>query len=122
MIGTAVVAAAAVALGAAGYIAQFIDLPRPLVIVAIVVGIGLVSAWGILESVLIASLFTLIEIGGLVAIIVAAAQADVPIAATLFVMPSLDAATLSGIGFASLLAFFAFIGFEDLTNIVGGGA
>jgi APA family basic amino acid/polyamine antiporter len=32
--------------------------------------------------------------------------------------PPLDAATLSGIAYASLLAFFAFIGFEDLANVV----
>jgi amino acid transporter len=32
--------------------------------------------------------------------------------------PPFDAAVLSGIGYASLLAFFAFIGFEDLANVV----
>jgi len=118
MIGIGVIASAAVTLGAAGYVAQFTDLPRPLVVTVIVLAVGLVSAWGILESVLLASVFTLIEVSGLVAIIVAAAHADIPIAGTLFTMPALDLATFSGIGFGSLLAFFAFIGFEDLTNIV----
>jgi amino acid transporter len=33
-------------------------------------------------------------------------------------MPPLNAMALSGIGFGSLLAFFAFIGFEDLANVV----
>ena len=33
-------------------------------------------------------------------------------------MPPLNAAELSGIAFGSLLAFFAFIGFEDLANVV----
>ena len=118
MIGIGVIASAAVTLGAAGYVAQFTDLPRPLVITVIVLAVGLVSAWGILESVLLASVFTLIEVSGLVAIIVAAVHADIPITGTLFTMPTPDVATLSGIGFGSLLAFFAFIGFEDLTNIV----
>ena len=33
-------------------------------------------------------------------------------------LPPLNAAALSGIAFGGLLAFFAFIGFEDLANIV----
>ena len=33
-------------------------------------------------------------------------------------MPPLNETVLSGIGFGSLLAFFAFIGFEDLANVV----
>jgi len=112
-----VVASAAVTLGSAGYIAQFVELPHSLIVVAVVVVLGAVAAWGILESVLLASVFTLIEVGGLLAIIVAAVHADLPIAAAL-VQPLPDAGALSGIAFASLLAFFAFIGFEDLANVV----
>ncbi len=118
MIGTGIIASSAVALGATGYIAQFVDLPRPLVLAIVIVGLGVVSAWGILESVLLASLFTIIEVGGLVAIIVAAANAGLPIGNALLAWPPLDLSLWLGIGFASLLAFFAFIGFEDLTNIV----
>ena len=66
---------------------------------------------------LLASLFTLIEAGGLLVIIIAGLQAQVPLASALAV-PPLDIGTLSGIGYASLLAFFAFIGFEDLANVV----
>jgi basic amino acid/polyamine antiporter, APA family len=116
MIGTGVIASATVTLGAAGYIAEFTDLPRPLVVSGVVIALGLVSAWGILESVVLASVFTLIELSGLVAIIVAAGQAGTPIGDALFTLPSTGA--WAGIAFASLLAFFAFIGFEDLTNIV----
>ena len=118
MIGAGVVATSAVAIGAAGYVALFVDLPRPLVVAVIIVGLGLISAWGVLESVLTASLFTIIEIGGLGAIIVAAAQARLPIGSALFTMPPLDSGLWLGIAFASLLAFFAFTGFEDLTNMV----
>jgi len=113
-----VVASAAVALGAAGYIQQFVALPQSAIVSALVVALGLVAAWGILESVLLASLFTLIEAGGLVMIIVAGWQAGLPLADVLLTPPPLEAATLSGIGYASLLAFFAFIGFEDLANVV----
>lgn len=118
IIGTGVIASATVTLGAAGYIALFTDVPRPMVTIAVVAILGAVSAWGILESVVLASVFTVIELGGLVAIIVAAAYAKVPIGDALFAVPALSATMWSGIGFASLLAFFAFIGFENLTNIV----
>ncbi len=115
-IAIAVVSSAAVALGSAGYMKQFIDLPTGLLVVLIVGVLGAVAAWGILQSVVLASLFTLIEVGGLVAIIVAAMAADLPL--TLTTPAMFDRTALAGIGFGSLLAFFAFIGFEDLANVV----
>lgn len=111
------VSASAVTLGSVGYIQQFIDLPQGMLVAGIVLALGAVAAWGILESVLLASIFTLIEVGGLVAIIVAAIHSDLPIVAKL-IPPPFDLAILSGVGFAGLLAFFAFIGFEDLVNVV----
>jgi APA family basic amino acid/polyamine antiporter len=113
-----VVSSATVSLGAAGYIAQFIDWPQAAIVLVVVTALGAVACWGILESVLLASLFTLIEAGGLVVIVVAAVRADVPFGHVLLTPPPLDAVTLSGVAYASLLAFFAFIGFEDLVNVV----
>jgi amino acid transporter len=114
----AIVSSSAVALGSAGYMQQFVDLPRSLLVVILVLGLGAVAAWGILESVVLASLFTLIEAGGLIAIVVVAAYADLPIVAALANIPPLETDALSGIAFGGLLAFFAFIGFEDLANVV----
>jgi basic amino acid/polyamine antiporter, APA family len=108
-----VVSSAAVTLGAAGYIRQLIDLPQGAIVVIVVMVLAAVAAWGILESVLLASLFTLIEAGGLVAVIVAGLHSGVPMT----ILPP-EPAPLSGIAFAGLLAFFAFIGFEDLANVV----
>jgi basic amino acid/polyamine antiporter, APA family len=113
-----IVASATVALGAAGYIAQFVDWPRSAIVAPLLAALGAVAAWGILESVLLASLFTLIEAGGLVIIIAAGFYAGVPALSVLASPPPLDAGTLSGIAYASLLAFFAFVGFEDLANVV----
>jgi len=117
-IATGIVSAAAVTLGSAGYVQQFVDLPQGLIVVMVVLALGAVAAWGILESVVLASLFTLVEVGGLVTIIVAGFHAGLPVAATVAHLPPLDAMVLPGIGFGSLLAFFAFIGFEDLANVV----
>ncbi len=115
---TGVVSSAAVTVGSAGYIRQFVDLPQDSIVVMLVLALGAVAAWGILESVVLASLFTLIEVGGLLTVVVAGIHADLPIAATIAHLPPLNATALSGIGFGSLLAFFAFIGFEDLANVV----
>lgn len=113
-----IVSSATVSLGAAGYIGNFVGLPPAAIVVIVVVVLGAVACWGILESVLLAALFTLIEAGGLVAIVVAALYAGVPFGAALVQPPPFEFAALSGIAFASLLAFFAFIGFEDLANVV----
>lgn len=117
MIVTAVIASATVTLGAVGYVAQLVELPKALVVTIIVVGLGAISAWGILESVVLASIFTLIEIGGLLAIAIAGFRADIPIHTAIFSLPPSDLASWTGLSFAALLAFFAFIGFEDLTNM-----
>jgi amino acid transporter len=105
----AVVSSAAVALGSAGYIQQFVDLPRSRIVVVLVVGLGAVAAWGILESVIIASVFTLIEAGGLTAIIVVAVHTEVPIVAALVNTPPFEIGALSGIAFGSLVVSFAWL-------------
>lgn len=115
-----VISSAAVAIGSAGYIREFVDLPEHAIVVMVVAGLGLIAAWGILESVLLASLLTLVEVGGLVAIIVAGTHADIGLLSSLplLMAPPLEMHAWVGIAFASLLAFFAFIGFEDLANVV----
>ncbi|MFZ2157785.1 MAG: amino acid permease [Bradyrhizobium sp.] len=113
-----VISSAAVALGSVGYIQQFIPLPQYLIALAVLALLGGVAAWGILESVVLASVFTLIEVGGLLIVIVAAVYGDLPFAAAITTLPPMSTTALSGIAFGGLLAFFAFIGFEDLANIV----
>jgi basic amino acid/polyamine antiporter, APA family len=113
-----VVASSAVTLGSAGYIGQLVDIPQGVTVVIIAMTLGSVAAWGIFESALLAGVFTVIEVGGLLAIIVAAIHAEVPVFAALVPPLPTDAHTMAGIAFASLLAFFAFIGFEDLANVV----
>jgi basic amino acid/polyamine antiporter, APA family len=117
-VGIGVISSAAVALGSAGYIQQFIALPSYLIVLVVLALLGGVAAWGILESVVLASVFTLIEVGGLLIVIVAAVYHELPFVAVITTLPPLNAAALSGIAFGGLLAFFAFIGFEDLANIV----
>jgi amino acid transporter len=107
-----------VTLGSVGYIQQFLDLPQSILVAIVVIVLGAIAAWGILESVLVASIFTLVEVGGLLIIIAAGIHLDLPIVSTLANWPALELGALSGVAFGSLLAFFAFIGFEDLANVV----
>jgi amino acid transporter len=65
----AMVAAAAIAVGCVGYIEQLVALPRSLLIVLLIGAMGIVAAYGILESVSFAAFFTVIEILGLLLII-----------------------------------------------------
>ncbi len=117
---SATIAGAAIALGSAGYIATLIAFPLPLIVTLIIVSMGLLAAKGIEQSVMFAGVLTIIEILGLVIIIVSGyfhkpeMFLEIP-----SVIPSItDTAALTGVFSASLIAFFAFIGFDDVVNLV----
>lgn len=116
---TGVVSSAAIAVGSAGYLLELTSAPEMLVIACVVLVMGLISIWGIVQSVTFAGLFTLIEVGGLVAIIFGGIGAESDILARLpEAVPELgDAVAMSAVMSAGLLAFFAFVGFEDLVNL-----
>ena len=112
------ISAAAIANGFAGYFQDFIAVPRILVIAALVVGLGLIAAWGIGESVALAGVMTLIEIGGLILVIWAGLGAPaVQTFDSAELVPPLDAALWTGVLSGGFLAFYAFIGFEDMVNV-----
>ncbi|MDP6567370.1 MAG: amino acid permease [Alphaproteobacteria bacterium] len=113
-----IVSAAAISVGASGYLQQFLPLPRPALIVLAVLVLGAIAAWGIGESVRIAALFTVVEVAGLVLVIWAGGLAidDLPAALGRLTEASWSDAWL-GVWAGSVLAFFAFIGFEDMVNV-----
>jgi len=115
-----IVAAAAISLGSAGYMATIVNLPHTIIVVMIVCGMGLIAAWGIAESITIASILTLVEVLGLIVIIVAGFQQD-PVLLTKVPssIPSFNnGVAITAILSASLIAFFAFVGFDDVVNVV----
>lgn len=119
VIGVGVVSASAISLGSVGYIRVFLDWPEPLLVVAVVASMGLIAVWGIEESVTLAAVMTVIEIGGLLIVIVASLIArpdSLPeIAYTMW--PALEVSVWLGVLSAGLIAFFAFIGFEGIVNV-----
>ena len=112
------VSAAAISNGFVGYFEFFVAAPRSVVIFGLVVMLALVATWGIGESVLVAAALTVVEIGGLfLAIAIAGPSfADLPARAAEFV-PPIETGAWLGIFGGSFLAFFAFLGFEDMVNV-----
>ncbi len=113
------IAASTISLGSVRYLSSLVDLPASLLLVAVVSLMGFICTWGIKESVIFASIMTLLEISGLFAVIVGGFIFDYDLLTHVnrLLPPSWSAAVLTSILQASLLAFFAFIGFEGISNI-----
>ncbi|WP_417255395.1 APC family permease [Celeribacter halophilus] len=106
------VSAAAVLRGGAGYLTSIVDMPFNLAVVGLGVMLVAVAIVGVLESLAMAALFTVIEVTGLALVVWSGWHAPV---SPDFATPA--APYFPGIGVAATLAFFAFIGFEDIVNM-----
>ncbi len=112
------VSAATIARGFYGYFHDFIVLPEPLVVAGIILLLGLLAIWGISQSVTAAALLTLVEIAGLLLVIWAGRDVLGSLPAHLdSLLPPPAASAWTGILFGAFLAFYAFIGFEDMVNV-----
>lgn len=112
------VSSATIARGFVGYLRVFIDIPDTLAIVLLVVLLGMLAAWGILESVTIAAVATVIEIAGLMLVAAVAWESFAVLPERLpELLPPLSGEVWWGIALGSFLAFYAFIGFEDMVNV-----
>ena len=118
VVGAGVISAATVIRGATGYIGVFVDLPLVPTLLVLTAILGLTAAWGILEAVSAAALLTIIELGGLALVIWvgAPALAAVPEAFPTMI-PTWQAAPVVAVVAGGIVAFFAFIGFEDMVNV-----
>ena len=105
--------------GGVGYILELVTAP-PWLMFAILLGlVASLVAWGISQSLMVAAVFTVLEILGLVSIIVFAPADPFSLAGELYVSaPPFELSTVTGLSAAVMLAFFAFIGFEDMVNVV----
>jgi len=110
---TGTISAAAVLRGGVGYLQLIVTVPPGWATLIIGLALVTVAAIGVLESLALAGLFTAIEVAGLALVIWAGAGAAPQVAA----LPPLDPALLGGIAAGAGLAFFAFIGFEDIVNM-----
>ena len=116
---TAIVSAATISVGSAGYVAVFLPVPAPWIISVVVLAMGGVACLATVQSVTFAAIMTLVEVGGLVLIIIAGLGHGTDVVTRLpEIWPSSgDSTAWIGIAGTALIAVFAFIGFEHLVNV-----
>ncbi len=113
-----IVSSGSIVNGFVGYFREFFDIHPWLVIAALTALLGLIAAWGIAESVLVAGVMTVIEIGGLIAVVWGGRDALGTVPARIGeLLPPFDLAVWTGIVSGTVLAFYAFLGFEDMVNV-----
>jgi amino acid transporter len=118
--GAGVISAATVSLGFVAYLSEIVRIPGSISLVVVVVGVGALAAWGVKESVVAAGVATLLEIGGLIAVLFMGVV-------FLVTEPHSSPASLFGNGpsveewpsilQSVVLCFYAFLGFEDMVNV-----
>ncbi|WP_440639387.1 APC family permease [Bradyrhizobium sp. PUT101] len=120
VVAAATISGATISAGSAGYIGVFVPLPPVWIIAGVVLAMGAIACLSAVQSISFAGLMTVVEIGGLILIVAAAVlfQGGSLISRLPDLWPSLDdPGAWIGIAQTSLLAVFAFIGFEHLVNI-----
>lgn len=116
MVFSAITSAAALAQGFAGYLDTLVPTPGALASLGLLAVLGAIAVKGIRESAGAAAALTALEVLGLLLIIWfgrrAFAQADV---GALFAID--PAVGFGGLAAGAFLAFYAYIGFEDMVNV-----
>jgi len=116
---TGIVSAATLANGFVGYLGSFIDIPHNLAITLVVVIMGTIAFWGIAESLWLAAVITIIELSGLCLVVFYGGSSLEGISERWsdLVIP-VSGMEISLVLSGAFLAFYAFIGFEDMVNVV----
>lgn len=115
---TGIVSAATITKGFSGYLGTFIELPDELVIIGVLVLLCGIAISGVAESVSIAAVITILEVSGLLLIlyVTAPAMEQLPERVSEFI-PSLELSSWTGVFGGAFLAFYAYVGFEDMVNL-----
>ncbi len=113
-----VVSTATLVNGFVGYIHLFIEIEPWLAMVLVLAALLGVAMWGISESAWLAALSTVIEVGGLLLVFIVSAPSlqQLPVYWT-EMLPSLDLGVWVGVVAGAFVAFYAYIGFEDIVNV-----
>lgn len=116
MVAAGITSAATLAKGFSGYLNALLPAPELLASLGLLVILGLIAAKGIGESAITAGIFTIVEIAGLLLVIFAgrASLGSVDTGRLFAIDPAVG---IGGIIGGAFLAFYAFIGFEDMVNV-----
>ena len=118
---TGIVSAATMIHGLAGYTAVFLNQSPTTIIVVTTLLLGLVTVWGINESVILVGISTVASVVGL--LVIGYVVGGNPIDTTQRWLQALQThatfnfGTSFGVLMGAFLAFYAYIGFEDLANV-----
>lgn len=116
---TGMVSAATLANGFVGYLGSFMPVQPTVAIILVLAAMTALAIWGIAESLWLAALITVIELSGLFLLV--GFNLDVleslPARAGDLLVPDSPMQWGAAMG-GAFLAFYAFIGFEDMVNIV----
>ncbi len=113
-----VVSTATIIVGFSGYLGDLIALPVPLSKIGGTVLLGMIAYWGVRESVSVAAIVTVAEIGVLAVIIAfGVPQLGFETLGAAAGSQTFDMATGLGVLSGAMLAFYAFLGFEDIVNV-----
>lgn len=122
LVGAGIVSIATLLKGFAGYFYEIIPLPQLITMMIAMAILLAITLRGIKESVGFAAILTAIEVGGLLFLVGSILFAQ-PTAITDFgnhflaSLQSINGVAFAGIISAAFIAFYAFIGFEDMVNI-----
>ena len=112
------ISAAAISHGFVGYLNEFVAVNESISIVILVLVLVGISIVGIKTSVVVVTLLTLLEIFGLLLIIIYGFDKIVnPVTNFDLFVPSFEFSEISVVFLGAFLAFYAFLGFEDMVNI-----
>jgi basic amino acid/polyamine antiporter, APA family len=115
------VSASTIVVGFVGYAQVLLVIPSELLMILIVAILCSIAAWGISESARTAAVFTFLEVFGLLLIIFVASPKLLEISPHIQSLSTTsnlsDFAVLQGVFVGAFLAFYAFIGFEDMVNV-----
>ncbi len=115
---TGLLSSATIIDGFHGYLSTFIQTPEIITTLIVIMLISAIAIWGISQSIAVTVLFTLIETFGLGMIIYVGYDYiswDIQTLQTF--IPSFEITLFNSIILGAFLAFYAFIGFEDMVNI-----
>ena len=115
---TGVVSAATLSRAVGGFLNVASGAPLVAGALVTIVVLTALAAWGIGQSVLVVCAITVIEVGGLglATALAPTTAAEVAGQASHFFLPGSDLGVFAWVG-GGLLAFYAFVGFEDLVNL-----
>ncbi|MFT6153456.1 MAG: amino acid transporter [Bermanella sp.] len=116
---TGVVSAATISNGFVGYLNQFVSIPEFWAISIMLTAMCGLACWGVSESVTAAAIVTGIELAGLLMVLVLSGTslAELPARAHELIPDISDGSIWFAILLGAFLAFYAFIGFEDMVNM-----